>query len=248
MLESWRSWARVERGLGERTITEYEREIRRLGPQAEGRTSAELRVLLYELGGAPSTVSRRIAAWHSFYLFLIRTEARDDDPTSRLDRPKVPKGLPRPVDDLPTRLLRLDPEFRAIAVFLSETGLRISEAAGLHVGLPVPEELWVRGKGKKDRVVPLSDLAREALTFLQGHVRWGPRTIQRRFREAGFTPHRLRHTLATELADNDVDVTVIQDLLGHESPATTRIYQRNSSKRLRAGLERRRAGRADPGA
>jgi site-specific recombinase XerD len=185
-------------------------------------------------------VARRVAALRSYYGFLVRTEKREDDPTVRLDRPRVRRGLPRPIGDVAKALKPLDPVSRHVAVLLNETGLRLSEALGLDTGVPPPDVLRVRGKGGKERLIPLSDAAWEALSELGGRIPLRERTLQRRFKAFGFTPHRLRHTFATALAESDVDLSVIQDLLGHASPATTRIYQRNDLRRLRAGIEKRK--------
>lgn len=184
-------------------------------------------------------MARRLAAYRSFYRFLIRTEVRTDDPTASLERPKLHPGLPRPVSDLDAALDRLGTDAQAVAVLLVETGLRISEAMAIDVEVPCRDLLLVRGKGDKERLVPLSPPARAALDELGGHIELSTRSIQRQFAAAGFTPHRLRHTLASGLAERDVDLSVIQDLLGHASPATTRVYQRNDVRRIREGLERR---------
>jgi integrase len=136
---------------------------------------------------------------------LRRSGGRSDDPSLDLDRPKLRRGLPRPVAGLPAVMGRLDPETHAIAVFLVETGLRISEGCSVFVRPPAPPELTVLGKGSKERIVPLTAQARAALDALGGAIPVSARTVQRRFRALGFSPHRLRYTLATELARSDVD-------------------------------------------
>lgn len=243
MLATWSRWATVERGLSDRTVATYRRELERLAASSPRPLEAlgpdDLRAFVHARGGRPATVARRVAALRSFYAFLLRSGRRTDDPSALLDRPRVKRGLPRPVEHRDEAFRRLPPLARLVAVFLAETGLRISEACSVREDLPVASELVVMGKGGKERRVPLTAEARRALTGMGGQVPWGPRQVQRYFRAAGFTPHRLRHTLATELAAADVDLSVIQDLLGHASPATTRIYQRNETSRLRAGLERR---------
>lgn len=242
MLERWLEWARVERGLLPNTLAAYGRELRALSAFGDPvtMTAEGLSAYLASAGGKPATVGKRVAALRSFYRFLQRQGARVDDPSAGLDRPKVRKGLPRPVDDRDARLARLDPTARRVAVLLLETGLRISEACSIDVEPPAPLELVVRGKGAKERLVPLTDVARAAIDELGGHVPLSVRSIQRRFRVVGFTPHRLRHTFGCDLAEADADLGEIQDLLGHASPATTRIYARYSVDRLRRALERRR--------
>lgn len=243
-LKSWLRYLRVERGLAASTIAAYERELRSVSTHVAPTTLAsvtvqDLRSWLHEAGGSAATVSRRVAALRSCFGWLVRTGQREDDPSRLIDRPKVHRGLPRPVSDLEAVLAGASVREQALILFLVETGLRISEACALSCALPAPYECIVLGKGHKERVVPLTDLARVALEELGGAVGWSARTVQRRLHALGITPHRLRHTFATDLACRDVDLSVIQDLLGHASPATTRVYQRNDIRRLREGIERR---------
>lgn len=242
-LDRYVIWCRVERGLSPGTIAAYVRELSSLQERCgelQLLDAAELRSWIQDRAGAASTVARRVAALCSFYGWLVRTEQRTDDPSKLLDRPHVRPGLPRPVEDLDGVLRHLDPTFQAIAIFLAETGLRISEACALQCRPPVPDQMLVLGKGAKERLVPLTDLARAALDELGGSLPASSRTIQRRFREAGITPHRLRHTLGCELAASGADLGEIQDLLGHASPATTRVYAAYGMARLRAAQDRRR--------
>lgn len=239
MLAAYERWGRVERGLSQATLRIYLRDLRTLGPDPEGLETENLRAWLHARGGGASTVARRLCALRSFYRFLVRTGVRPDDPSQGLDRPKVRPGLPKPVSGLEGKLKGLDPEFTAIAVLLVETGLRIAEAKSLEIPLPVPEQILVLGKGGKERIIPLTAAAQAALTFLQGHISPSVRTIQRRFRAQNFTPHRLRHTLATDLIASGADLGEVQDILGHASPATTRVYASYRTDRLRRALERR---------
>ncbi len=243
LVQDWLTWLRVERGASGATMTAYRRELQLLvdefGERRLPRLDVEdLRAVLHVGDYSASTIGRRIAAWASFYRWLVKTDRRRDDPTAKLDRPKVARGLPRPVDDFDRRAERLEPPFEAIAVLLVETGLRISEACALDLDVdtePVTS-LRVTGKGSRDRIIPLSDAAQHALWQLGGRISERPRTIQRHLALVGLHPHALRHTFATRLADRNIDLSVIQDLLGHASPATTRVYQRNSPERLRRAL------------
>src|SRR6266545_4128437 len=174
-VQDWLTWLRVERGASGATMTAYRRELQILvdefGERRLPRLDVEdLRAVLHVGDYSASTIGRRIAAWASFYRWLVKTDHRRDDPTAKLDRPKVARGLPQPVDDFDERARRLDPTFRAIALFLVSTGLRISEACSVDCGLPVPEELRVRGKGSKERILPLTEMARNALTALDGRI------------------------------------------------------------------------------
>lgn len=247
-LDAYLVFAAVERGLSRNTLASYERELRRLEDDQgdlEHLTTAHLRDYIHERAGAPSTVAVRVAAVRSFYRFLHHTGRREDDPSALLERPKVKRGLPRPVSDLLTVLSTLDGETRAAAVFLAETGMRLSEALSVDLPVPAPDVVLIRGKGGRERLVPLTDRARIAIDALGGSIPIARRTLQERLKRAGITAHRLRHTLGTQLSESGADLGEIQDLLGHASPATTRIYTAYSLDRLRKAQARREA-RARP--
>jgi site-specific recombinase XerD len=235
--DAFRRYLEVERGLAPASVTAYIRDVRSFLADAQFRSGSpteDLRAWLYAHAGAASTVTRRLAAIRCWARF-----AGIADPTLDVARPKRRQGLPRPVDDLTDRLKTMDALTRWAAVLLSETGLRLSEACALKCTVPPPEEVLVHGKGGKERLVPLTSQARRALTVLGGSIPWSPRQLQRRFSRYGFTPHQLRHTFASELAESGADLGEIQDLLGHASPATTRVYAAYSRDRLRRAVERR---------
>jgi site-specific recombinase XerD len=240
--DPWLTFLRVERGLQTSTITAYARELRSAAASVRSlptATTAALRAWLHAAGGSPSTVSRRIAALRSYFGWLTRTGARSDDPTSPLERPKVRRGLPRPVEDLDGLLIRATAREQAVILFLVETGLRISEACAVQVPTPAPADLVIRGKGGRERLVPLSEVARAAIDELGGSLGWSARTVQRRLHALGCTPHRMRHTFATGLSEAGADLGDIQQLLGHASPATTLVYTRISAARLRRAIDLR---------
>lgn len=250
-IPSWLRYLRVERGLQTSTLDAYERELRSAARCVAafplGTTTADLRSWLHRAGGSPSTVGKRIAALRSFFRWLQRTEQREDDPSTMLDRPRLRRGLPRPVEDLASRLLVLSPRMRSAALFFAETGLRLSEACAVDCPVPAPDALIVRGKGNKERLVPLTAAARAALDELGGRIGCSARTLEREFKAAGFTPHRLRHTFATELIRGGADIGDVQMLLGHSSPATTTIYAQYNEPRLRRAVERRERRSDTPG-
>lgn len=221
------------RGMAPRTAKAYKRIVGLW--DAAGRPDPQ--VYVAEIGGAPSTITSRLAAIKGFCKFL-----RIPDATFDVPRPKRIKGIPRPVADVEARIAAFpDQRTRWIAVFLLETGLRIAEACSLDIDLPVPDAVIVRGKGSKDRLVPLTARAQAALTALGGRMPWKPREIQRKFAVQGFSPHKLRHTFACQLAEAEAELGEVQDLLGHSSPATTRVYMHYSPKRLRRATEKRAA-------
>lgn len=230
----------IERSLSPATLVAYTAEVRSFlahfdRPMKQARTE-HVRAWVLKKGGAPSTVVVRLAALKSYCKFL-----RIPNVTEDIDRPKRAKLLPRPIPNREIVLARLEPSFRAVAVFLLETGLRISEACSVSVDLPVPDDLNVVGKGSKERIVPLNDAAKEALAFLGGSIPFKVRAIQASFRAAGFKAHACRHTFGCDLAESGADLGEVQDLLGHASPATTRGYMAYSKARLRAAVERKGA-------
>jgi integrase/recombinase XerD len=240
--DRWLAWMRVERGLIESTILGYQRELRALEASKgslENLTTQNLRDYLVESGGSASTVAGRIAAMRSYYGFLVRSQVRLDDPSAPLDRPKLRRGLPKPVPNREVAFATLELDYQHIATVLVETGLRISEGVALNVAVPAPEQTVVRGKGAKERIVLLTPKARTSLDALGGTLKYQVRTIQRRFKVAGFTPHQLRHTLACDLAASGADLGEIQEILGHSSPATTRVYAAYGTDRLKKAHERR---------
>jgi site-specific recombinase XerD len=239
VLDEYLAWLTIERGLQPGTIGTYRRHLDALAAFHAGRSleelqTADLRRFLGRFSGQKPTVAQCIAALRSFYGFLVRAGHRADDPSAPLSRPKLQKNAPRPVEE--HQLLDLPAKALLIAVFLVETGLRVGEAVALELDLPAPEDIVVRGKGDKERFVPLSPRAREAIEKLGGRIPWTVRHIERVFRRAGFNPHRLRATFATALGEAGVDAFVIQDLLGHASPQTTRSYLKNSQRRLSEGV------------
>jgi site-specific recombinase XerD len=239
VLDRWATWLRVERGLAPNTIATYRADVAPIARRARAIDGEALRAWLYSGEWKPATIARRMAAARSLFGWLVRTGLRSDDPTQILDRPKVTRGLPRPVEDLSVRLQRLDEPYRSIAVFMAETGVRIAELYGLERP-EIADAVLVHGKGRKDRWIALTPVASEALERVPLPLPITMRTLQRRFAAAGFSPHRLRHTLGCDLARAGVDLGDIQQILGHSSPVTTTIYAAFGLDRQRAAQARRR--------
>jgi len=249
-------------------------------------------------GAAPLTVRRKLAALASFYGFLQDTGCVSTNPARGLPLPKVARVLPACLtEDQARRLLDAchTPWHRAMLALLLFAGLRRSEVAAITLeDLDLPAwpgddgQLLVRGKGAKQRVMPLTPLVvqaiREYLACPSGFHRGRPQTksnhlfvsrtggrpiagrvvnrmLARVLKEAkldeeglagqGVTPHKLRHTFATHLIRNGVDVRTVQELLGHADLQTTARYLHSDMRTKQeavgtlAGLLGRR--RADPG-
>jgi integrase/recombinase XerC len=213
----------------------------------------------------------------SFYKFLHRNEIVEANPARTMQSPKRDKYLPAFLDRAQIDLLFQMAEARAwegrftdvrnlaILELFYSTGLRLSELAGVNRDMLdlVSQQLKVRGKGRKERIVPLGDHAqlalrnyeakRDELARTLGKVdrtafflsrtgtRIGVRAVQLvvgKFlkeidEDAGLSVHSLRHTFATHLLDAGADLRAVQELLGHASIATTQIYTHTSVERLK---------------
>ncbi len=205
-----------------------------------------------------STVSRKLATLRTFFGFLAHGTG-GANPAELVSAPKVPKRLPvhLPVDDLSLLLEAVDTSDdaglrdRALLEVLYSCGLRAAECVGLDWG-SVATELGVvhaRGKGSKERIVPIGNDALAALERLRSGWRGNlvdrdaiflnlrgtrlstrsvGRIVERHLRESGVqihaTPHSLRHSFATHLLESGADLRAIQEMLGHASIATTQKY------------------------
>ena len=217
---------------------------------------------------APSTVARRSAALRRFFGFLVDDGLRKDDPSEALPRPRFERPLPRILDsDEVARIFEAAEDRAASGEFVAVrnlallellygSGLRASELVGLPRGAVRPNQpfLVVRGKGSKERLVPISSRAQAAVArwteLAPGGSIWlfasgkGHLSRVRLFQivramagDAGIapervSPHVLRHAFATHLLSGGADLRVLQSLLGHADIATTQIYTHVDSARL----------------
>ncbi len=225
------------------------------------------------VGMTPRTVARRLSVMRQFFRFLLAERLRDDDPASTLDSPRLGRPLPKvlsrqEVDRLIAASHRDDDHGRMATLLeiLYATGLRVSEL----VTLPLvaverdPMVLAVRGKGEKERLVPLSDPARAAIAswmhvraaqlddgeksrfLFPSRGRTGHLTRQRfaqLLKEAALaagldparvSPHVLRHAFASHLLEGGADLRSVQLMLGHADIATTQIYTHVLDEKLRS--------------
>jgi len=231
---------------------------------------------LARAGMAPRTTARRLSALRQFHRFLLAEGVRADDPTTALDAPRLGRPLPKLLGEAEVTALidaarRLDgPEglrLLCIVELLYATGLRISELVALPLARLREERfLLVRGKGGKERVVPLSEPARRALgdyiavrgafvagaasRFLfpsrgaEGHLtrRRCGQLLKELALDAGIdparvSPHVLRHAFASHLLGHGADLRSVQQMLGHADIATTQIYTHVLEDRLKSLVE-----------
>lgn len=279
-IEEFLRYLETERRSSPHTIRAYERELRRLRESfaAAGRDAWEttetdhLRAFLAERAETVGrrSVGRTTSVLKSFFAWLRRRQGITTNPADPLHIPKYPRALPRALPEkalaeafLPRQVDGLGAaRDRALMEVLYGSGLRASESVGLDWrdtdlarGLVHIRE----GKGGKDRIVPLSQPAAQALTRLRAILatqggapakspvflnlrgtRLSPRSVGRIVQawldRSGFahvTPHALRHSCATHLLDSGADLRSIQDLLGHASLATTQRYTHVSLGQLR---------------
>ncbi len=265
----------VDRGAARNTLLAYRRDLeqaaivlRSCGGLADAGT-ADLKRLVGEWRDlAASSLSRKLSAIKGFYRFCEEEGLRDYDPASGLARPSLKRPLPRILshDDIAALFAHAqaraesgeDSGLRLLALLelLYGSGLRASELAGLprHAFSVERPYLIVRGKGDKERLVPLSDRSRQAmqawLARLPHDSGWAfpvgskPMSRIRLFqlvREAAaaagidparVSPHVLRHAFATHLLEGGADLRALQTMLGHADIATTEIYTHVDSRRL----------------
>lgn len=223
---------------------------------------------LLSRGYADRSVARKASAIRSFFTDAVKRSIVERDPSASLPTRKQAHRLPKslPAQPLSELLDAIDGDDaialrdRALLEVLYGTGLRVSEVASLRVADVADKDLvTVRGKGDKERVVPLAGAARAALDLYlaQGRdalagssagsalwvgIRGGAldtRGIRRVVRSRlGTFPHALRHSFATHLLEGGADLRTVQELLGHVELATTQIYTAVSRRHLKATYER----------
>ena len=276
----------IERGLSDHTVAAYRRDLSGYVDWLTARgilDSSRVTVALVgefaaerasaEPPPAASSLARLQSSVRGLHRFLAREGIEDEDPTGRLRPPKAARRLPKALSiDQVERLLEaaaaasdelIGLRDRALLELLYATGARVSEVVQLDVDdLAHGEVVRVRGKGSKERIIPVGSYARAALDAyltrsrpeLSRRGRATPRlflgargaplsrqsawlVIQHAAERAELTahvsPHTLRHSFATHLLQGGADVRVVQELLGHASVATTQIYTHVSVDALR---------------
>jgi integrase/recombinase XerD len=273
----------AERNASPHTLRAYERDLQDFSAflASQGRDvvtadTGNVRAYLARMthgGLAPRTAARRVSALRQFHRFLVAEGVRSDDPLTTVDAPRLGRPLPKILSEAEARRLieaaaaLAEGERERLTAMLEvfyAAGLRVSELASLPLSAIARDgrSLTVRGKGNKERLVPISPPAREALdawravrdsllapgetsAFLfpsraaSGHVT--PARIAQLLKElapkAGIdprrlSPHVLRHAFASHLVDRGADLRSVQQMLGHADIATTQIYTHVAGERL----------------
>jgi len=281
LVQRWIRHLRTERDLSPHTLSNYKRDVGKyvtwLGEKDLGDVTATdiENYLVYvrgELGLAASSTARMLASVRGLHSFGFQERALPIDVAASVPVPARGASIPKAmsVDDV-VRLIDACPNGdgagplqlrdRALVEMLYSTGARITELLDLDVDDWDAENQWVlvRGKGGKERIVPLGTPAlraleqyqvrgREALNKKGSPALFLNRSGARMGRQSGFkvvseaaeragvgpvSPHTLRHSFATHLLEGGADVRVVQELLGHASVATTQIYTKVSPQHLR---------------
>ncbi|MBI1245543.1 MAG: tyrosine recombinase [Alphaproteobacteria bacterium] len=281
--ESFIEMLRAERNASANTerayrtdIEDYEKFLSKRGTalvKADAVAARAYMRRLAEAGLAPRSAARRLSALRQLHRFLVSEGVRADDPLATLDAPRVGRALPKILSEEEVGALLAaahagkgveGARIACIVEILYSSGLRVSELAGLRLGALSRDGrfLIVRGKGDKERLVPLSPPAREAIEAwlvarkadpnaaksrnlfptgaAAGHIT--PARIAQLLKElavkAGIeprrlSPHVLRHAFASHLVDRGADLRAVQQMLGHADIATTQIYTHVGGERLK---------------
>ncbi|HHX27430.1 MAG: site-specific tyrosine recombinase XerD [Bacillota bacterium] len=271
-----------EKGLATNTLESYSRDLKQYYGFLSGDSTASLEnasqstivaylMYLRKQGKATATIARRLAALKAFYQFLVKENYVTSDPTDDLSSPKLVRKLPKvlTVDEVERLLNQPDlstpagKRDKAMLELLYATGIRVSELVNLNILDVDLKEGFVRclGKGSKERVVPMGDIAvsslraylegarsrlvadpKERAVFVNHHgkrlTRQGFWKIVKKYATQAqirkeITPHTLRHSFATHLLENGADIRAVQEMLGHADISTTQIYTHVAKDRLK---------------
>lgn len=280
-LEAFMHYVSVERALAENTRQSYQRDLsayltflREKGiVHLDDTSRTSILLYLQELrhkGRATATVTRNLASIRSFYAFLARERLIARDPALHLDTPKADRRLPAVLTTQEVDRLLAMPDLgqapglrdRAMLELLYATGIRVSELVSLNVTDVNLSAAYLQcyGKGAKERIIPIGQMARKAVEEYLLRARSGMVRVDResalfvnhlgdRLTRQGFwklikkyalaagiyghiTPHTLRHSFATHLLDNGADLRAVQEMLGHADISTTQIYTHVTRSRL----------------
>ncbi|MFA5238171.1 MAG: tyrosine recombinase XerC [Phycisphaerae bacterium] len=224
-----------------------------------------------------ATIARKLATLRSFYKFLVKRNQLTSNPVMAVRTPKQEKKLPRFLEyedvkrllDIPPMDNWLGARDRAIMETLYSTGVRVSELVALNMDDVdfLGEVVHIRGKGKKERIVPIGTSALQVIQhymefrnkraqstpnfdskvlFVNKHGRrLSARSVRRKMDkylklaglDISISPHTLRHSFATHMLNNGADLRSVQELLGHQSLSTTQVYTHLTTKKLKEVYE-----------
>ncbi len=279
-IDGFVAYLKYEKNASPHTVAGYRRDLLQLARYLEERKmdwgkidNIILRGFLasrYDKGEKKSTIGRKLASIRSFLQFCVRKHWLEHNPAKVVSTPKQDKPVPSFLTeeemqeflDLPRTHKTLDLRDKAMMELLYATGIRVSELVGINLeDVNFSERLIrIRGKGKKERLVPFGKVAEESLqsylrvrsSINKGKVEQKPvflnylgkklsvrsveRTVDKYIHRSALrrkiSPHSLRHSFASHLLSRGADLRIIQELLGHESLATTQKYTHIDLKRI----------------
>jgi integrase/recombinase XerD len=281
-LQNYTNYLAVEKGLAKNTLESYRRDLDKFiafmhkhkitAPESVDQKALKLFIMdLHKCGRATSTISRCIASIRSFFSFLLQEGIIEHNPALELESPKIQKKLPRVLTTGEVDLLLGQPRpgehnglrDKAMLELLYASGIRVSELVNLNITDFDPEVgyLRCRGKGMKERIVPIGTVAinyvseyldnsrakllkknGEPALFVNHHggrmTRQGFWKILKKYARKSnitgdITPHTLRHSFATHLLENGADLRSVQEMLGHSDISTTQIYTQITRRKIR---------------
>lgn len=271
----------MERGLSTNTLGAYRADLLALQRWLAQRDTSLIYAARADLlafianrakeGAKPRSTARQLSSFRRFYRFLLRDGLIQEDPTVKIEMPKIGRSLPKALTESEVEALLNAPEIsdplghrdRAMLEMLYATGLRVSELINLRQSQVNLNQgvLRVRGKGDRERLIPLGEEAQrwirefvggpraEILLERQSEYLFPTRRGDRMTRQAFWhiikryakkadiaarlSPHTLRHAFATHLLNNGADLRVVQMLLGHSDLSTTQIYTHVARERMK---------------
>jgi integrase/recombinase XerC len=253
--------------------TQTDTKVDQLLLSADPNTVRAYLAFLNEKQYSRATVARKLGTLRSFYKFLVKRNKLSSNPLMVIRTPKQEKKLPRYLEYEEVKKLLETPPMdnwlgardRAILETLYSTGMRVSELVGLNMEDVdfLGEVVRVRGKGKKERIAPISSSALQVIQhyieyrnkraqsnpnfdskvlFVNKHgKRLSTRSVRRKMDkylkmaglDTGISPHTLRHSFATHMLNKGADLRSVQELLGHQSLSTTQIYTHLTTGKLK---------------
>ena len=275
LLKDYENYLKIERAMSRNTVTSYCSDVSGFLQYIHGDPvlvqTEDLEEYLKSLDKlSKRSQARLLSSLRSFFDWLVIEGLLDDNPCDRTDYPKLGRYLPTvlSVDEVEAMIGSVDvtdwmgKRDRAILEVLYSCGLRVSEAAGLGISSLYLSDGFIRvfGKGRKERLIPIGEMAVQALEqylcdrpfpadsrsddvlFLNRFGR--PLSRQSMFKmikrqalicdiRKEISPHTFRHSFATHLVENGADLRAVQELLGHESITTTEIYMHVDSSKWR---------------
>lgn len=288
-IQSFLEMMQAERGVAQNTVVAYNRDLvvfekfldtrKRTFRNADIRDIRSFTEWLVKKNFSICTQMRRLSAIREFYKFLYTENIRKDNPTDLLDSPKKRHSLPKYLsEDEVFALIEATEHFpdikkqkmKVLMELLYASGMRVSELVSLPFTVANLKEntLLIRGKGNKDRMVPLTNVAKKAL---QNWLPWRELSLPKgrnskwlfpQENESGHlsrfsfynlikeladiagidrdrvSPHVIRHSFASHLVDHDADLRSVQQMLGHKDISTTQIYTHIRAERLKKTVQK----------